>query len=538
MNRRDNLSRLQQEQPFDLVIIGAGATGCGIAVDAASRGLNVALIERNDIAEGTSSRSTKLVHGGVRYLEKAVRKLDRVQFNLVRDGLRERRLLLRNARHLANRLALVTPIYKWHEIPYIFSGLRFYDLLSGRDNIGHSRLLSRKEALRRYPGLKAEGLKAGVLYYDGQFHDSRMALSLALTAQQQGAVICNHLEVSALQKQNGRVSGVRVRNRIDGTTFSIDANGVINATGPFCDEIRRLDNPQLPPLLTLSSGIHIVIDKKFAPPDTGLMIPETADGRVLFVLPWEGHALVGTTDNPAELSEHPRPGRNDVDYLIHHLEHYFNISISHNDVKACWSGLRPLVTDPQAHDTAGLARDHLISTSSSRLLTICGGKWTTYRKMAEDTVTHAISLFGLNPPHPACSTRDLNLLGSAGYSTGLAAELSAQFSLPADIAAYLARNYGDQALLFLENSTGDDLKRLHPAHPVIRAEIGHAVRNELAEHAIDFLARRTPLALIDNDAAKACADNVVEIMGSILDWSSPRRQAELELCKQRLNDAL
>ncbi|RLB74712.1 MAG: glycerol-3-phosphate dehydrogenase, partial [Deltaproteobacteria bacterium] len=325
MGRRENLEKLKDGSLFDLIIIGGGATGCGVALDAATRGLKVALIEKNDFSEGTSSRSTKLVHGGVRYLEMAVKTLDRVQYNLVKDGLHERGLLLKNARHLSNRISFITPLYKWFDVPYVFAGLKFYDILSGKQNIGHSRLLSRKETLRRFPGVKSEGLKAGVLYYDGQFHDARMALSLALTAEQKGAVITNHVAVSGLLKENGKISGAELTDSLSGETWQLKARGVINATGPFVDRIRMMDNPDAPKIITTSTGIHIILDKRFAPPDAGLMIPETEDGRVLFVLPWENHALVGTTDEPAEVTEHPQPLDKEIDYLLRHVDRYFNL---------------------------------------------------------------------------------------------------------------------------------------------------------------------------------------------------------------------
>ena len=238
MSRTQHLEQLKSGRHFDLLIIGGGATGCGIALDAATRGLKVALVEKNDFSEGTSGRSTKLVHGGVRYLELAIKKFDRDQYQLVRDGLRERHLLLRNAPHLSNRLALVTPLYRWLDVPYVFSGLKLYDLLSGKRHIGHSRLLSRNEALRRVPTLKAEGLKAGVLYYDGQFHDARMALSLALTAEQHGATICNHVAVTRLLKENGKIAAAELTDSLSGERWQLNARGVINATGPFADQVR------------------------------------------------------------------------------------------------------------------------------------------------------------------------------------------------------------------------------------------------------------------------------------------------------------
>ncbi|MFK5926128.1 MAG: FAD-dependent oxidoreductase [Desulfuromusa sp.] len=538
MGRHENLKKLRDESLFDLIIIGGGATGCGVALDAATRGLKVALIEKNDFSEGTSSRSTKLVHGGVRYLEMAVKTLDRVQYNLVKDGLHERGLLLKNARHLSNRISFVTPLYKWFDVPYVFAGLKFYDILSGKQNIGHSRLLSRKEALRRFPGLKSEGLKAGVLYYDGQFHDARMALSLALTAEQKGAVITNHVAVSGLLKEEGKLSGVELTDSLNGDTWQLQAKGIINATGPFVDQIRMIDNPQAPKIITSSTGIHIILDKRFAPPDTGLMIPETDDGRVLFVLPWENHALVGTTDEPAEVTEHPLPLESEIDYLLRHVDRYFNLQVSRSDVKAVWSGLRPLVSDPKAADTAKLARDHVIEDSASGLLTIAGGKWTTYRKMALDTVDHALKLYKLTAPKPTCQTEQLPIMGSADYNEKGDLELIDKYGFDPDIAAYLNRTYGDQAERVAELTLGGYAARLVENHPVLEAEVLYAARYELAERVIDVLARRMPLALLDTEAAKQAAPRVLEIMAEELKWDQQRRAEEKQLVEKRLTEAL
>jgi len=538
MGRRENLEKLKDGSLFDLIIIGGGATGCGVALDAATRSLKVALIEKNDFSEGTSSRSTKLVHGGVRYLEMAVKTLDRVQYNLVKDGLHERGLLLKNARHLSNRIAFITPLYKWFDVPYVFAGLKFYDILSGKQNIGHSRLLSRKETLRRFPGVKSEGLKAGVLYYDGQFHDARMALSLALTAEQKGAVITNHVAVSRLLKENGKISGAELTDSLSGETWQLKARGVINATGPFVDQIRMMDNPEAPKIITTSTGIHIILDKRFAPPDAGLMIPETEDGRVLFVLPWENHALVGTTDEPAEVTEHPQPLDKEIDYLLRHVTRYFNLQVTRSDVKAVWSGLRPLVSDPKATDTAKLARDHVIEDSSDGLLSIAGGKWTTYRKMALDTVDHAFKQFDLAAPKPTCQTEKLPILGSANYSDKGDLELINNYDFDPDIAAYLNRTYGDQAEQVAKLAQEGYGARLVENHPVLEAEILYAARYELAERVIDVLARRTPLALLDTEAAKQAAPRVLEIMAEELGWDEQRCTEEKQLVEKRLTEAL
>ena len=538
MVRQQHLQQLKDGNTFDLLVIGGGATGCGVALDAATRGLKVALVEKNDFSEGTSSRSTKLVHGGVRYLEMAVKKLDRVQYNLVKDGLRERGILLKNAQHLSNRLPLITPLYKWLDVPYVFAGLKLYDILSGKQNIGHSRLLGRKEALRRFPRLKAEGLKAGVLYYDGQFHDSRMALSLALTAAQHGATIVNHVAVSGLCKEGEKITGAELTDSLTGDSWQLKAKGVINATGPFVDQIRMMDNPASPKILSASTGIHIVLDKRFAPPDTGLMIPETEDGRVLFVLPWEGHALVGTTDEPAEVTDHPQPLEAEIDYLLRHVTQYFNLKVKKSDIKAVWSGLRPLVSDPKAADTAKLARDHVIEDSRSGLLTIAGGKWTTYRKMALDTVDHALKQFNLSAPKPTCQTEQLPILGSANYADKGDLELSKKSGFDADVASYLNRTYGDQAEQVAKLAEGGIGVRIVKNHPVLEVEVIYAVRHELAERVIDVLARRMPLALLDTEAAKLAAPRVLELMAEELGWDRQRCEEESLVAEMRLTEAL
>jgi len=537
MNRATALTGLCQERVFDLLIIGGGATGCGIALDAASRGLSVALIEQNDFAEGTSSRSTKLLHGGVRYLELAVKHFDRVQYNLVKDGLRERGLLLKNAPHLTKRLPLVTPLYSWWQVPYIFAGLKFYDILAGQAGIGHSRLLSRKRALELFPMLKAEGLKAGVLYYDGQFNDARMVTALVATATEHGAIMVNHVAATGLIKEEGQVCGAEVHDRLSGETWAIRARGVINATGPFADTVRRLDDPKAAALLKVSSGIHIVLDGLFAPPDTGLMIPETEDGRVLFVLPWEGHALIGTTDEPAELEEHPRAAAEEIDYLLRHVSKYFDLQLDKNDIKAAWSGLRPLVFDPEAADTAQLARDHFIQVAPSRLLTISGGKWTTYREMAKDAVDHAVTTFDLQPQQ-GCWTADIPLTGGREYRPDGDQLLVSRFGLAPDVALHLHHAYGDQASRVLEISGGEQHRLLAEDHPYLEAEVSYACRHESAGRAMDVLTRRLPLALLDRDAALTALPRVIELMAVELDWGAQRQAEELRIARQRLTEAL
>ncbi|SKA28032.1 FAD-dependent oxidoreductase [Consotaella salsifontis] len=537
MRRRERIERLRQDRPFDLLVIGGGATGCGIAVDAATRGLATALVERFDFCEGTSSRSTKLVHGGVRYLEAAVKHFDRAQFTLVRDALRERGAFLANAPHLSRPLAMVTPIYSWLEVPYLYAGLKLYDLLSGRMNIGHSRLIGASEAKKRFPHLKTQGLKAAVVYYDGQFIDTRMGLALALTAEHAGAAIANHVAVVRLIHEGSRLAGAELEDRLTGERWEVRAKAIINAAGPFADGIRRLDDPAARPILKTSAGVHILLDGRFVPGDAGLLVPKTDDGRVLFILPWQGHALVGTTDTESPPLEHPVVSEADIDYLLDYVRRYTDLPVSRQDVRAAWAGVRPLVFDPDAKDTAALARDHVIIEDRSGLLTISGGKWTTYRLMAEQAVDRAAAQAGLTAIQSR--TAQMQVWGATAFSKDGARELAVRFGLASDIADHLHRTYGDVApavaTLANEERRGE---RLHPDHPYIEAEVIHALRSEAAERAADVLCRRLTLALVDTDAAMATLPCVVSLMAEELGWDEARKEQEADAAAARLAEAL
>jgi glycerol-3-phosphate dehydrogenase len=517
MNREEAVGRLRREG-FDILVIGGGATGAGVALDAASRGLRVALVEANDFASGTSSRSTKLIHGGVRYLEKAVKEFDRGQLALVRDALKERAVLLRIAPHLARPLPLLTPLYGLIQIPYYYAGLKIYDILAGRANLAPSRYLSRSEAAGRFPQLRRDGLRGGVLYYDGQFDDARLNVSLALTAAEQGAVVLNHATVTEIAKVGGRVRGAVIEDGLEGGRWEVSARVVINATGPFADEIRLLDDPASPRLLSTSSGVHVVLDRRFSPPDTGLLIPRTEDGRVLFLLPWLGHTLVGTTDNPAPLNVDPQATSQEVAYILRHVRNYFDLPVEESDVLASWSGLRPLVADPgkggAGGGTSGLVRDHLISVSESGLLTITGGKWTTYRKMALDAVDRAVIL-GRLEPRGASRTENLPVQGAAGYGAGGAAELE-RMGFAHDVAAHLDRAYGDRAPKVAAIAQRGYGERLAEGYPHIEAEVIYGAAFELAATTDDILARRTRLSFLNRTAAEAAVPRVAELLADKL----------------------
>ncbi len=501
-------------EPFDLLIVGGGATGAGAALDAVSRGLRVALVERRDLSAGTSSRSTKLIHGGVRYLEKAVKQFDRSQFALVRDALHERAVLIRNAPHLCHPLPLVTPLYNWLQVPYFMTGLKLYDWLAGRTNLHPSRFVDASEAKRRFPQLKDEGLRGGVIYYDGQFDDARMNVAIAMSAVERGAVVLTHAAVTALHVEAGRVVGATVTDELDGSEVVVRARAVVNAAGPFVDEVRRLEDPDAAPMLSASSGVHIVLDERFSPPDTGLLIPQTEDGRVLFLLPWQGATLVGTTDEPAPVTEDPEATEAEIAYILRHLAQYFSVPVTRADVRAAWSGLRPLVSDPAASDTARLSRDHVVHVSDHGLVTIAGGKWTTYRRMAVDAVDAAVTAGRLSHAGPS-ATVDLKLMGAERFDLTGAGALQER-GFPADVASHLHLAYGDRAGLVADLAVDGLDARLAEGHPYVEAEVVYAVRFELAVTGHDVLHRRTRLAFLDAAAAEAARPRVDELVAAEL----------------------
>jgi len=536
MQRKDQIGRMRTER-FDLLVIGGGATGCGVALDAASRGLKVALAERQDFSEGTSSRSTKLVHGGVRYLEQAILGLDMGQFDLVRDALHERAVLLRLAPHLAHPITLITPLYKFWEVPYYWIGLKMYDALSGRASVGPSRFLPKREALERMPTLRPRGLIGAVLYYDGQFDDARMNVSIALTAIAQGAAVANHVEVTGLIKEQGRVVGAQVRDLCDGQEFEVNARCLVNATGPYTDSLRKLDDPAVAPMVSASSGVHVVLDGSFIPRGTGMLIPKTEDGRVAFALPWLGQVLAGTTDNPATVSDHPQATEEEIEYILRHLRRYFEGEITRENIKAVWCGLRPLVSDPKAGGTAKLSRDHVVVCSPSGLITITGGKWTTYRKMAEDCLDQTLKLSGLRPARN-CQTNELPLLGGAGYDPAYGARLAQDFGLEREVADYLNQAYGDRSDSVAKLSTQGYAVRLAAGYPYLEAEVLWAVREELAQTPMDVLARRIRLAFLDTSAAKAALPKVCQVLSRELAWDSARRIREEQQAREQLERSL
>jgi glycerol-3-phosphate dehydrogenase len=466
-------------QPFDICIIGGGATGLGIAVDAASRGFRTVLLEQYDFAKGTSSRATKLVHGGVRYLQQG-------NVRLVTEALHERGILRRNAPHLVKDLSFIVPNYKWWEGPFYGLGLKVYDWMAGSLGLGKSRLLSREETLQLAPTLDDDGLRGGVLYHDGQFDDARLAINLAQTAAHHDAILLNYCRVDEILKKQGRTEGVTATDTIGSRTYTIPARIVINATGVFTDSVLRMDDPGSEPVIAPSQGVHIMLDKDFLPGDAAILVPHTDDGRVLFAVPWHDKIIIGTTDTPVDhIDIEPRALPEEIDFILRQISRYLKKDPGYSDIRSVYAGLRPLVRD-SGRKTAEISRDHLILVSGSGLITITGGKWTTYRRMAEDAVNTAISRGGL--PGRPCLTADLPILG--------ADEKDAVSKL-----ATVNPKWGE---------------KLHPRLPYILAHIVHAAQTELCMTVEDALSRRTRSLLLDAQAAMDCAETVATILADQL----------------------
>lgn len=510
----------ERQEPWDLIIIGGGATGVGAAVDAASRGHAVLLLEGSDFGKGTSSRSTKLVHGGVRYLQKG-------DIPLVMGALKERGIMRRNAPHLVSDLAFVVPNYTWWEAPFYGIGMKVYDALAGRYGFGKSSLLSSEETVERIPTIATEGLRGGVVYYDGQFDDARMLINMATTAAEQGAVMINYARVEGLLRNSDDfVDGVRVKDAQSGEELEFRAKVVLNCTGPFADGVRRMDEPDCNAMIAPSTGVHIVLPKEFLPRGTAIMVPHTTDGRVLFAIPWHDCVVVGTTDNAVDAIDlEPRPTREEVDFILENARRYLEKPPELTDVLSVFSGIRPLAKAGDGGNTAQLSRDHTISVSKSGLITMAGGKWTTYRHMAEDLIDTAETLGGLG--HQPCVTKSLNIHGYHQHPE--------QFG---DLAHYGSDAAEVSKLLKEEGNEAP----LHERLKVTKGEVRWMARKEMAQTVDDVLARRSRSLLFDAKAASDAAPDVARILaqehGHDESWQNEQVAEFQELCQNYLVEYL
>ncbi len=507
-HRSSAWAEIKNTSQWDVVIIGGGATGLGAALDSASRGFKTLLVEKYDFAQGTSSKSTKLVHGGVRYLKQG-------NISLVNDALRERGRLRANAPHLVRNLAFVIPTYDWWEGPFYGIGLKVYDFLAGKMGLGSSHMLSREETLKALKNINTDELRGGVMYFDGQFDDARLAIHLAMSASDHGATLINDCEAVGLIKENQLISGVKLRNLLNNEECEIKSKVVINATGVFVDSIRKMDEAEHENTVSPSQGVHIVLPKKFLEGNQAIMVPHTADGRVLFAIPWHEHVVVGTTDTAVDqFSIEPRPLKEELEFVLEHAQKYLHIQPSESDVLSCFAGLRPLVSAGKNKKTSSLSRDHTLITSRSGLITITGGKWTTYRKMAEDVIDHAILVGQL--ADVACKTVDLKL---HGYQMG-----------QDDILDSLSV-YGSDAQkineMVLELNQPSLLDQVHPDLPYRWADFLWAVRFEMANKLDDILSRRTRCLLCNAQASIEIAPQVADLVASELGWDEERKQKEI-----------
>ncbi len=483
-----------RSDPWAVVIIGGGATGLGAAIDAAGRGYETLLLEQSDFGKGTSSRSTKLVHGGVRYLQQG-------NLSLVYEALHERALLLQNAPHLTRNLDFVIPCYRWWEKPFYATGLKLYDALAGRRSLGRSSILPARRVREHLPTVRSDGLRGGVRYHDGQFDDARLAVNLAQTAAEQGAVLINYARADGLIKAGGRVSGVLVNDAESGRTWTAKARVVVNATGVFADDVRRMDRPDAEGIIQPSQGAHIVVDRSFLPGDAALMVPRTDDGRVLFAVPWHDRVVIGTTDTALEeIDLEPRALEEEVEFLLAHAGRYLDRTVRRRDVRSVFAGLRPLVSARGEGDTASLSRDHLLCVSTSGLITITGGKWTTYRRMAEDTVDKAAEVGSLEIR--PCTTRELRIHGWVEHAD--------------PDAPYAWYGADAEAVDQLVQSTEGGAELIHPDLPVRRGDVRWAARREMARTVDDVLSRRTRSLLLDARASSEAAEEVASILAEEL----------------------
>src|SRR5712671_5299073 len=508
MKRSEMWQRVDQHsKAWDIIVVGGGATGVGVAIDAASRGYDVLLLEQSDFGKGTSSRSTKLAHGGVRYLEQG-------NIGLVMEALKERGLLLQNAPHLVHDLAFVVPNYDWWEAPFYGLGLKLYQLLAGKYGFGISCILSKEETLEHLPTLKTEGLRGGAIYYDGQFDDARLLIHMVATAFEQGATLLNYVEVTSLTKDaQGFVDGVTARDVETGKEFRVNAKVVINATGAFTDLLRLKAEPDAVSMIVPSQGIHLVFDSSFLQGESAIMVPHTSDGRVLFAIPWHGDTLVGTTDTPISTATlEPVALEEEVEFVLATAGQYLAKAPTRGDVLSVFAGIRPLIRATGVANTAALSRDHVIHIDRSGLVTISGGKWTTYRRMAEDCVDQAATLAQL--PERQCVTQNLHIHGFHSVAK--------QFGTLAV--------YGSDALEIRKLIEDDPRlgELLHAALPYLKAEVVWAARREMALTLEDVLARRTRALFLNARAALEMAPAVADLMALELGWDDVARTKQLD----------
>lgn len=540
MKSRREVRREIAGRTFDLCVIGGGATGSACALDAQLRGLRTVLIEAGDFAGATSSASTKIVHGGVRYLEEAIRGADLREYHVLVRALHERVCMLENAPHLTRSLEFLVPSYHWIDVAYLDIGLKIYDWLAGPGRISPSRYLSREETLKRMPALNQDGLIGSVAYADGQFDDARYNIALVLSFREAGGNALNYARATDfVRAPGGKIQGVVVEDRLNGDTFTLEARAIVNATGPGSDLVRLQANPAAHKRMRPCKGAHLLLPLDAFPTEDALLIPKTEDGRVLFAVPWGGRLLVGTTDEEVTEKTDLVLTKDDVDYILRHLNRYLKRPVTSDEVVSGFAGARPLVAGEEGGDTKKLARDDVIEVDGkSGLISIMGGKWTTHRAMAEDTIDRVHEELGL--PGTESKTRHHVLSGGAGYTSDYWMTLSKEHGIPEDTARHLASKFGTTAERVLAISLGDSsLKEpILEGFPAIRAEVVHVAREELATNIGDVLARRIGLQFFSWRDAIDAAPVVGELLAGELDWTEDFTQSEVSKYVETVNHLL
>ncbi|KAG5860250.1 glycerol-3-phosphate dehydrogenase [Encephalitozoon hellem] len=521
-SRKAMMERLESEV-FDLVIVGGGSTGAGCALDAATRGLNVALVEALDFGSGTSSKSTKLVHGGVRYLASAVSNLDLSQYRLVWQALDERSTMFKISPYLTNSIKILVPIYSKILVPYFYLGLKLYDWISGLKSLGKSYFISRKEAIDAFPHVNKKNLCGAMVYFDGQQDDVRNNVMLVMTAVYHGAVAVNYLSAKSLVMKEGKIAGVRCKDLISGSEVEIRSAGVINSTGNFADDLRRMNDGDAREIMVQSSGTHIVIPEEYAPKEMGFLDPLTGDNRIAFFMPWMGKTLVGSTDIKAKNEASPSPTKEDLEFLIHEVRAYTsqNPKLTKDEVSAIWTGIRPLVKDIEVSETSSIVRKHFVQVEKNGLLTVTGGKWTIYRKIAEDAIDLAVSAFYLKPKGP-CVTKYVQILGADEYSEDTWICVQKKLNVPKDVAKRLVRFYGTGALRLANYIKKGKKSLLSEKYSYFCEEVEYCIDNEMAVRICDVLCNRLMIGLVDVKEAYGCIRKVLEIFKRKHRWDADR----------------
>jgi len=535
MRHRSEAWRKINGASFDVCVIGGGATGSGTALDAQLRGLSTVLIEAGDFASATSSRSTKLIHGGIRYLQEAVTDLDPGQYNVVKRALHERRIMMENARFLAHAMEFLVPCYSWWEAFYYGIGTKIYDRIAGKQNFFPSRLRSAKDAVSRWPLLQDKGLKGAIAYADGQFDDARYAVALVQTFAEAGGEAVNHARVVRLQPDaGGKISEAELEDQLTGAQTTVRARVFVNCTGPYSDHIRAMANPELEKRLRLSKGVHILLPLDESARDA-VVVPKTDDGRVIFAIPWLGRLLVGTTDDEVTHDDELVVKRSEAEYLLQQLNRYLSRPFAINDIVGGFAGVRPLVSQGKGAKTKKLIREHEVEVDrESGLISVLGGKWTTYRAMAEDAVDAVQQQLGL--PMGGCITRDRRLSGSEGYSDAYPRTLADSYGVPKATARHLSEKLGTRAAAVLELAKREPelAQPVVEEYPAILAEIAYAARFEMAATLDDVLERRTGLQFYSWQVAMAAAPVTAQVMQREMGWDDAQTQRQVKDYVNRL----